>query len=352
MLKNVSSEELEKIIKIVKDGGGEVFEKEGYINFCGVRNNKTNDTFNDTLYVYWKYYDEEEEEFKFKGYKIDEFTTKPGKDAVLNLNKDVNEKGVAILKEGWHKNIWKIGRYKGKNEYDAFVQTGWATITRDNTQQKRRDGKYELKIISNTKEIGKKFCINLHKSASPLSTRVGNWSHGSQVFQYESDFNQILSKSKTSEMHGQNTFSYFLTNKTIFDSLSKSEEDNNENKESESEEVEYTQQEQQEDVFNEQQEQQKDVFNDKSNSTQSGSNYSNNVSNLGSVGKDSNFENHSNKSNNQSTNKSNNQYTNKSNNQSKNREKLLNALIKGSPMPNEVKKCLELILTCNKKGVK
>ena len=49
MLKNVSSEELEKIIKIVKDGGGEVFEKEGYINFCGVRNNKTNDTFNDTL---------------------------------------------------------------------------------------------------------------------------------------------------------------------------------------------------------------------------------------------------------------------------------------------------------------
>ena len=44
----VSSDVIDKIIKIVKDGGGEVFEN-GYINFCGVRNNVTNDTFNDVI---------------------------------------------------------------------------------------------------------------------------------------------------------------------------------------------------------------------------------------------------------------------------------------------------------------
>ena len=50
----VTGDTIDKIIRIVRDGGGEVFEQPGYINFCGVRNNATNDTFNDTLYIYWK----------------------------------------------------------------------------------------------------------------------------------------------------------------------------------------------------------------------------------------------------------------------------------------------------------
>ena len=52
----VSSDVIDKIIKIVKDGGGEVFEQEGYINFCGVRNNVANDTFNDVISFLIKYY--------------------------------------------------------------------------------------------------------------------------------------------------------------------------------------------------------------------------------------------------------------------------------------------------------
>ena len=70
----VSSDVIDKIIKIVKDGGGQVFEKEGYINFCGVRNNATNDTFNDVLYIYWK----DTTDGKFKCVKTSAFTTKPG----------------------------------------------------------------------------------------------------------------------------------------------------------------------------------------------------------------------------------------------------------------------------------
>jgi hypothetical protein len=49
-------------------------------------------------------------------------------------------------------------------------------------------------------------------------------------------------------------------------------------------------------------------------------------------------------------------YTNIQDNQttqkSKNRENLLKTLIKGSHIPNDVKKCSELISTCNKKGIK
>ena len=42
----------------------------------------------------------------------------------------------------------------------------------------------------------------------------------------------------------------------------------------------------------------------------------------------------------------------KNSNQSKNREVLLNSLVNGSPVPNNVKKCSELLSTDKKKGMK
>jgi hypothetical protein len=98
----VSSDVIDKIINLVKGGGGEVFEQEGYINFCGVRNPVTNNTFNDTLYIYWK------EGSAFKCVKTNKFTTKPGKSWV---QKGGNSGGVAIVKEGWHKDIWCHGTH-------------------------------------------------------------------------------------------------------------------------------------------------------------------------------------------------------------------------------------------------
>ena len=268
MLKNVSSEELEKIIKIVKDGGGEVFEKEGYINFCGVRNNKTNDTFNDTLYIYWK------EEGEFQGFKTIEFTTKPGKKSIVN---PINESGAAIVKEGWHPDIWHHGKHQGK--YDALRQdagvTKPVTITRDNTQRGRSDGKYELRILSDTTEAGYPY-TNMHKSGSPQGNGVNGWSAGCQVFKYESDFNVMLKMAKFASKKGQKTFSYFLTNQNVLESTGVTSDDKSNNEEFDFEQSQYA-----------------DIIN---NSSDTGdSQYSNNVSNLGSAGvKDSSSKNNRN----------------------------------------------------------
>ena len=324
MLLEVSNSELDKIIKIVKDGGGEVFEKKGYINFCGVRNNKTNDTFNDILYIYWK------EKGEFKGVKTRDFTTKPGKKSIVN---PIDSKGAAIVKEGWHKDIWHHGKHQGKYEalrQDAGV-TKPVTITRDNTQRGRSDGRYELRILSDTTESGYPY-TNMHKSGTPQGNTVNGWSAGCQVFKYESDFNTMLKLAKSASKYGQKTFSYFLTNQTVLESAGKSENNNNKNEEFDFSNSQYA-----------------DVVNDNSNSSQRSSNYSNNPYNLGSSGGVSNLGNYSKSGNN--SNKSGNN-SNKSNKQSKNRETVLNTFVKGSHAPNDVKKCSELISTCNRKGVK
>ena len=277
MLLEVSSGELDKIIKIVKDGGGEVFEEKGYINFCGVRNNKTNDTFNDTLYIYWKEGD------VFKCVKTKDFTTKPGKKSIIN---PINVKGAAIIKEGWHKDIWHHGKHQGK--YDALRQdegvTKPVTITRDNTQKGRRDGDYELRIFSDTTEAGYPY-TNMHKSGTPQGNNVNGWSAGCQVFKYESDFDIMLTMSKEASKCGQKTFSYFLTNQTVLDSFV-NPDDSGQNKE-----------------FNFEQSQYSDLIKSKYNKGEKKSKYSNNVSNLGTAGDENNKS--SNKKKKKSSNKKN-----------------------------------------------
>lgn len=201
----VSNDVLNKLMEIVKSGGGKIDESNGHINLLGVRNNVTNDSFNDTLYIFWK------DGGSFKCIKTTEFTTKPGKRSVLNENGKVNKNGVAILKEGWHPNIWAIGLHKG--QYTALRQNSSATITRDNTQFGKK-GNYELKVISNTTQSGI-FGINLHKSGSPSGRNVNGWSEGCQVFKNVSDFNEMLKLAKNASENGQKTFSYFLTNQNV-----------------------------------------------------------------------------------------------------------------------------------------
>lgn len=211
---SVSSDVIDKIIKIVKDGGGEVFENDGYINFCGVRNNATNDTFNDVLYIYWK----DTTDGNFKCVKTSGFTTKPGKKSVLNTTGKVNSKGVAIVKEGWHPDVWYHGLHGGK--YAALRQddgvTKPITITRDKTQFGQSGNNYELRIFSDTTESGYPY-TNMHRSGDPQGNSVNGWSEGCQVFKYKSEFDEMLSMANVATSKGQNRFSYFLTNKTVFD---------------------------------------------------------------------------------------------------------------------------------------
>ena len=210
----VSSDVIDKIIKIVKNGGGKVFEDEGYINFCGVRNNATNDTFNDTLYIYWK----DSTDGKFKCVRTTGFTTKPGKRAVFNESGGVNSNGVAIVKEGWHPDVWYHGKHKG--QYNELRQdkgvTKPITYTRDKTQFGNKGNNYELRVFSNAVEKGYPY-TNMHRSGIPQGNSVNGWSEGCQVFQYNIEFDEMMAMANLATSKGQNMFSYYLTNKLVFE---------------------------------------------------------------------------------------------------------------------------------------
>ena len=213
-MNTVSNDVIDKIIQIVQNGGGEVYEQPGYINFCGVRNYTTDNSFNDTLYIYWK------ENGEFKCVCTNQFTTKPGKKVVLNTDGKTHSGGVAILKEGWQKDIWNIGSHKRK--YTALCSTATngnttqpTVITRDNTQFGLGPN-YELRVIESKKEVGY-FGINLHRSGQHQGYEVNDWSAGCQVFKMESDFNEMLAMAHSAANSGQTTFSYFLTNQSVFE---------------------------------------------------------------------------------------------------------------------------------------
>ena len=256
----VSSDVIDKIIKIVKSGGGQVFENDGYINFCGVRNNETNDTFNDVLYIYWK----DATNGNFKCVKTSGFTTKPGKKSVLNTSGKVNSKGVAIVKEGWHPDIWHHGMHGGKHKalrQDQGV-TKPITITRDKTQFGKGGNNYELRIFSDTTEVGYPY-TNMHRSGDPQGNSVNGWSEGCQVFKYKNEFEEMLAMADFATKKGQKNFSYFLTNKKVFDENGVVDNSNSKNN-----------------SYNFEDSQFSNAV--KSKSSSSSSQYSNNVSKLGS----------------------------------------------------------------------
>lgn len=304
----VSNDVIEKIIKIVKDGGGEVYEQDGYINFCGVRNNVTDNTFNDTLYVYWK----DSSSGEFKCVKTTGFTTKPGAAVVLGRKARNTSGGAAILKEGWQKDIWHHGKHKGK--YDALRSSSGITnptvITRDNSQYDQAGNKYELRIF-NDKTYSGHFGINFHKSGDPQGNAVNDWSAGCQVFKVKKEFDEVMSMANFATQKGQKTFSYFLTNKNVFDG--NGVVDNNT-----STSYDFSQ----------------SQFAGGQPSTSSSGVYGGcgNVSQLGN-------------------------YTNSPDaqiihQQNQSREDVLNTLVNGSYTPNDVKKCAELITSEKKKNKK
>lgn len=219
----VSSDVLDKIIKIVKSGGGEVYEKEGYINLCGVRNNVTDNSFNDTLYVYWK----DSSDGNFKCVKTSGFTTKPGKKVILNEDNKQNSSGAAIVKEGWYPNVWHHGKHK--NSYAALRQdegvTEPITITRDKSQYGLKSNTYKLVINSENTQSGY-FGINFHKSGNNSGINVNDWSAGCQVFKYKSEFEEVLKMANYATSKGQNLFSYFLTNKNVLEANDVVEDNN------------------------------------------------------------------------------------------------------------------------------
>ena len=94
-----------------------------------------------------------ERDFNIWECMVFEATTDPSN---LNLETPVNNKGCAVLREGVHKALWKIGKHKG--QYKALVQANPCQVIRDNN----RDDKID--ITDNT-DFGM-FGINLHRASS------------------------------------------------------------------------------------------------------------------------------------------------------------------------------------------
>ena len=210
----VSNDVTNKLIEIIKNNGGKVYEQERYLNFFGVRDVIYNNTFNDTLYIFWK------ESGAFKCIKTTGFTTKPGPKHIINYNGGEKSYGIAIFYEGWHEDIWTIDKHNG--EYEALCNRANPTkFTRDNTQYgKTRD--YVNGVILDvhdpvyTERVG----LNLHKpSGVPGGNAIAlnGQSLGCQVFQKTSEFEEMMTLARVANQNGQKRFSYFLINKTAFE---------------------------------------------------------------------------------------------------------------------------------------
>lgn len=190
---------VEDLIAKTKDAGGLIFEKPYLLNIIGVRDLTNPNTWNDTI-VYF-YYDEKGSIFS---YQCDEFTTDPGKENLLN---PVNKAGTAILKEGWHRMLWRLGMHHGK--YSALVQNANVSVYRD----KDRDAIIEITPETINNGI---FGINLHRAnENSIAEFVGPHSAGCQVFRKITDFNSFMKVVNLCISKGkQQFFSYMLFNKS------------------------------------------------------------------------------------------------------------------------------------------
>lgn len=165
------------------------------LNIWGIRSNERDTKhFNDVIVFF---YESKKNTWVVKFF---EATTDPSD---LSLKNPINSKGCAILREGYHKALWKIGKHKG--EYTALVQANPCAVIRDNN----RDDKID---ISDNTDFGM-FGINLHRASSwKVSDEIGLYSAGCQVIKdvnmWKGEILPLITKAV-----GNGTQSYILINK-------------------------------------------------------------------------------------------------------------------------------------------
>ena len=118
-------------------------------------------------------------------------TTKPGKSVLINPDKyNSRGTGAAILVPGQYLDTWVIGVHGKKLNDDGTVkkpghpalkQTGGpVSIYRDNNKDDVHD--YVGELTPSTNPTGGYNGINIHRAGSGVTTKVGNYSAGCQVF--------------------------------------------------------------------------------------------------------------------------------------------------------------------------
>ncbi len=161
------------ILKIAQLKGYKVFEndtKPYNLNIWGIRNPQTG--FNDEFHIFWKYKGSWSH-FTMMG------TTDPGS---YYLENPLNLKGTAILQEGQHRGLFKLGKHKGK--YLALVQNSEVTVWRDYNKDNVLD------FVNPDKGM---FGINFHRAHSKYEvTQIGRFSAGCQVVLNPTEFDMFI----------------------------------------------------------------------------------------------------------------------------------------------------------------
>lgn len=190
-------------INIAKESKYPIFRRsEAYpinLNIWGIRSKDTNTKYYNDVIAF--FYEDENDAWELM---LFEATTDPSN---LNLETPVNSKGCAILREGFHESIWKIGKHKG--QYTALVQANPCCVIRDNNKDDKID-------FSDNTDCGM-FGINLHRASSwKVSDEIGLYSAGCQVIKDVNQWNELIIPLITKAV-GKGYQSYVLINEIDLD---------------------------------------------------------------------------------------------------------------------------------------
>lgn len=197
---------LDQILKVAKNNEYPIFyQNEKYpinLNIWGIRSEDKNTTFfNDIIVVF---YQTNKIENRWM-VNIYEATTDPSN---LNLQNPINENGCAILVEGVHRGLWKVGKHKG---YKALVQASDCYVLRDNNKDEYLD-------YNSPYDYGM-FGINCHRaSAYKVQDHIGLYSAGCQVFKDVNLFNKEFIPLCTKAI-GKGKQTYVLINENEINNL-------------------------------------------------------------------------------------------------------------------------------------
>lgn len=179
---------LDTYLKKASKAGYEVHET-SRLNIVGWRNSLARANYFDCyLSLYWN-------EFTWHELHFDA-TTFPGVPWLLN---PMHVRGTAVLKPGFYKEAYKLGKHKG---YTALIQQKAVKVFRDNN----RDGvvNFDAEVVYEGN-----FGINIHK-ASLANKYVGTSSAGCQVLKHRKDFDTLIRMCESDLAFYGNNFNYTL----------------------------------------------------------------------------------------------------------------------------------------------
>jgi hypothetical protein len=127
-------------------------------------------------------------------------TTVPG---VYYLQNPSNSKGTAVFKPGQYIDAYSFGYHKQKTDHPALLQTKNVTVYRDIDKDKYAEE-------TTTLDTGL-FGCNIHRSnSSGVTSSIGQWSAGCQVFQVKTDLEVLLTLVNAYIAKGVKNFTYTL----------------------------------------------------------------------------------------------------------------------------------------------